>query len=160
MTAAWKEKMIEVRSLRKKSAGMIYDRVRLSVEIYDDPGYRADAGEDAVSRLDAEVGDTCADFLSLRAAYEFYPDRQQWEGRKLQDVVAEVLEHERQRAADTDIKKTPRRATVAELDKLKAQNERLQVLNEELRAENNQLREEIGVLKHRMVHFEGAHVPA
>ena len=154
----WKEKLAQVKNLRKRSASLVYDRVVLLVDVYADEEFLTDEGLDdlsAADRLDEELADVCADFLSLKAVLEFYPNCKQWEGRRLDLIVAEVKEAERkQHEATREPRSKTTRITKVQFEHLTREREALTVQLSGVREENVLLHEEIGQLKHRITELE------
>ena len=153
----WKEKLAQVKNLRKRSAGLVYERIVLLVDVYADEEFLADEGLDELSaadRLDEELADVCAGFLELKAVLEFYPNRKQWEGRRLDLIVAEVLEAERKRHESTREPRKITRFTKSQFEDLTRERNTLTSQLSEVRDENISLHEEIGQLKHRITELE------
>ena len=60
-TKKWEVKMHEARELRKKGAGLLFDRVALLIACYDDGEFRAwhqASGTNELDFLDEELSDT------------------------------------------------------------------------------------------------------
>lgn len=154
---SWKSRMTQVQNLRKRSASLVYDRVVLLVDVYRDEEFLTDEGLDelsAANRLDDELADVCAGFLELKAVLEFYPDRKQWEGRRLDLIVAEVLEAERKQHKTTREPRKITRVTKAKFEDLTRERNTLTTQLSDVRDENISLHEEIGQLKHRISELE------
>lgn len=150
---AWKEKLTVVKNMRKNAAGLIYERVKLLVEIYHDPQFLEDEGLDefsAYDRLNDEVADVCATFRQLKEAIEFYPERRQWETRRIDLLVADAIAANEQQAKDLQPPRRHNRITKAMYEELERERDALKAQLERLRVENGTLREEIGVLKHEI----------
>jgi len=154
----WKENLARVKNLRREAAALVYDRVKLLVAVYEDPEFLADEGLDALSaarRLDDELADVCAGFLEMKAVLEFYPERKQWEGRRLDLIVAEVLSAERERHAALSEPRPPvKRVTKAEHAETVKELELVKKSYAELEADNRSLLEEVGRLKYRISELE------
>ena len=94
----WEAKMNAARLLRKQGAGLLFDRVSLLVECYNDPAFRAWCVENdtpELDYLDAEVSDTACEFLTLLAVLKEYPERAAWEKHNIRDMIATVLDAQR-----------------------------------------------------------------
>lgn len=127
----WEQKMHQQRKLRKKGSELLFDRVRLLIECYEDKGYREwhrENGTDEIEYLDEELSDVAASFQTLRAVYEAYPDRESWVKHNIRDLMAEAIAKSRQ----------PKERTKPSW---KAKCMDLQKENEQLRAELASLKE-------------------
>jgi len=93
------EKLLEARHLRRQGGVILFDRVRLLCEVFDDRDFRADQGNlddlRAAQVLDAEVDDTGFDFLQLREIYQANTDPDTWGTTNLADLYEAVLEARR-----------------------------------------------------------------
>jgi len=91
----WELKMHEARELRKKGSELLFDRVSLLAECYNDEDFRAwhaEHGTNELDFLDGEVSDTATTFLTLHAVLLTYPDRDSWVKHNIRDLIAEVME--------------------------------------------------------------------
>lgn len=162
----WKQKMLEARKLRGKTAGIVWQRVKLLVEVFDDQDYRSDNGDlddmAAAEKLSGELGDVAADFFMLRRVLDRMPLKSDWEGKDLRKMIAEVRELDKK--DDNKEPRSPRRtATVKQLDGVQQERDvaekRLTIAEStlaELRSENRQLREELAVARGRIEELEKA----
>lgn len=94
----WEVKLRDARTLKDSGAAILFDRVVLLVECYEDDGFRAWCEETGVAELDfldRELEDTAASFLTLRAVLENYPNKDSWQKHNIRDLIAEVLEAEK-----------------------------------------------------------------
>lgn len=94
VSAKWELKMGRQRELRKKGAELLFERVQLLVQCYDDPEFRSFCEQNSIVDLDYmdnELEDTAANFLTLRAVYEAYPTALEWKKHNIRDLIAEVL---------------------------------------------------------------------
>ncbi len=136
----WESKMNEQREMKKKGAAVLYHRVKLLVECYDDKQFLAWCDEsriDALDYLDRELEDTVSDFLSLRAVYEQFGKEEDWQRLGVRAMIAEVLDCSRK---DREVIKRGAwkdRAIAAEKE------------CERLRAEIEKLREIVEILQGR-----------
>lgn len=100
----WSQKLATQRELRSKGAAMIYDRMKILLEVYKDDEFLNHCVElerNAADVLDDEVADTCADFLSLKCAMDYFPEKSQWQKERLDQLVAKSLEMRRKKDKDT-----------------------------------------------------------
>lgn len=92
----YKQKLLEARELRKQSGVLVYDRVALLCEVFEDRDFRIDLGQvddlAAAKVLDAEVADLCFEFLQLRELMTTFPDRDIWQKLTLGTMWQKVLE--------------------------------------------------------------------
>ena len=97
--APYKQKLLDARALRRKTGGILFDRMRLLCEVFEDRDFRADAGNvddvRAAEVLDVEVDDTGFDFLQLREILQANPAWEAWEAARLSDLYEAVLEARR-----------------------------------------------------------------
>lgn len=104
-TKTWTQKIAQHDSLAMEGAGLLYDRVKLLMEVHDDPEFRSDMQareQDVYEFLDQKVGDTGQPYLVLVAVMDEFPDKRQWQGQLLQRMIAEIMERDREkRVADT-----------------------------------------------------------
>lgn len=92
--ATWSQKMSQTRQMRSEGASLLYDRVKLYEEIYEDDEYRDNCLAREVNpedELDHECADTCCTFLELLAVMESFPRQSQWTGGHLKVMLAETL---------------------------------------------------------------------
>ena len=104
-TKKWEVNMHEARELRKKGAGLLYDRVALLIACYDDGEFRAwheANGTNELDFLDEELSDTAVGFLSLKAVMASNPNREDWIKHNVRDLIATTM------AAEAEGKKRDR----------------------------------------------------
>lgn len=124
----WEMKVHEQRTIRKNCAELLYDRVKLLSECYDDAEFRryhADEGTNELDFLDDELSDTAASFLTLRAVMTEYPNREDWSRHNIRDLIAQILDAESERRKrEGEEKRIPWKeralAAEAECDRLRA----------------------------------------
>ena len=107
-TKKWEVNMHEARELRKKGAGLLYDRVALLIACYDDKEFRAwheANGTNELDFLDEELSDTAVGFLSLKAVMASNPNREDWIKHNVRDLIATTM------AAEAESKKRDREDT-------------------------------------------------
>jgi hypothetical protein len=90
----WEQKMNQQRELRKRGSEVLYERVHLLVEVYNDIRFREWCEECKVvdlDYLDEEVSDVATNFLTLKAVLDTYPDVESWKKHNIRDLLAEAL---------------------------------------------------------------------
>lgn len=90
----WELKLHEAREMRKRGSELLFDRVSLLVACYDDDAFRSWCSEtetNEVDYLDAELNDTAATFMTLKAVLHQYPVREEWVKHNIRDLIAQVL---------------------------------------------------------------------
>lgn len=98
----WEVKMHEAREMRKKGAGLLYDRVALLIACYEDDEFRAwheTNGTNELDFLDEELSDTAVGFLTFRAVMNSYPKRTEWITHNIRELIALTI------AAESEKKK-------------------------------------------------------
>lgn len=137
----WEVRMHEQRGLRKRGAEMLYDRVTLLVECYEDQEFRAwcaESGTNELDFLDEELSDTAATFMTLRSVLLANRDRGSWVKHNIRDLIADVMEAESAKGAD-ETKSTARMSWKARAIQAEAECERL-------RAEIASMKESLGIV--------------
>lgn len=124
----WGRKLAKARQLRSEGAGLVYDRVKLLCEVYSDAEFIEHCrglDQNPEDILDDEVGDLCANFLTLRAVLDHFPDRESWEGERLDVMVAKIREKEQEERAARRPQDTPRMSWKERAQGLEKENDRL-----------------------------------
>lgn len=125
MAAQWEQLLHKVKEIRGKSNGLLFDRTKLLVAIWNDGEYLAFHGGDidkAEAYLDAEVGDYGLTFFDVKAIYENFPKRDAWTAGKLREMLATALQkaaearRERSRESGVEAPRTVHRIAKKELD--------------------------------------------
>jgi chromosome segregation ATPase len=153
---SWSQKIAQARQLRGDGQRLVYDRVALLCQVFDDQEFRAANAllddTTAAELLDVEVADTCADFLELRAIFQRFPKRDQWAGKALNVLRAEMIQAERDERAARKATQQPepesprRRPTVAQLEQVEQEREEVVAKLEIIEREKEQVaaeREEV-----------------
>lgn len=137
----WELKMHEARELKKQGAGLLYDRVKLLVECYDDPAFREWHETNRTNELDfldEELSDVAASFLTMKAVLTEHPERDAWIKHGVRQLIALAIdaENERRRRESEDGKRISwkERALAAEKE------------CERLRAEIANMKESLGIV--------------
>lgn len=97
---SWSQRIADHRKLKTKGAEMLWDRIKILCEVYKDDEFlehcrSIEANPEDV--LDEEVDDTCATFLSLKAALDTFPDKHKWSRDGVSKVLAEAEELRRKK---------------------------------------------------------------
>lgn len=136
----WEVKMHEARAMRKKGAGLLYDRVALLIACYDDAEFRSwheAAGTNELDFLDEELSDTAVGFLTFRAVMNSYPKRNEWVDHNIRELIALTIEAEnekKKRGGDEKRVSWKERALAAEAE------------CERLRSEVANMKESLGIV--------------
>lgn len=136
----WESKLHEQRQIKKKSAGMLFDRVSLLIACYEDDDFRAwheQQGTNELDFLDEELSDTAVGFLTFRAVMNSYPKRDEWIKHNIRELIALTLAAEKEKKKRDDDEKRiswKERALAAEAE------------CERLRAEITNMKESLGIV--------------
>lgn len=130
----WETKLNEARELRKRGSELLFDRVVLLVDCYEDDAFRAWCSEtetNEVDYLDTELNDTAATFMTLKAVLHHYPVRDEWVKHNIRDLIAQVLSEQAEatkRERETAVPTWKERALAAEkeVERLRAKVEQLE----------------------------------
>ncbi len=164
-----------VARLRDQARGLLHERVRSLVELFDDADYREKLREGSpdglvddlvvAGVLDEFVDDTEFTFLQLRKIFDRFPEPETWRTRKLVELWAESFEptpdEAETRRPRRTVKLADHEALVETLDKVKAKLktiesdqrrgaqlvDRLSTERETLEKENRRLRDRIAELE-------------
>jgi len=76
------KKLERADDLRRKGATLLWERVKLLVEVFDDDDWRQHVGlvyeKDLAAVLDEKVDDTGFDFLQVYYLFKHFPEKEQW----------------------------------------------------------------------------------
>ena len=103
----WSQKIAQHDALLLEGAGLLYERVKILQEVHDDPEFRDEMraqNKDVYEFLDMKLGDTGQTYTVLVAVMEHFPGKHQWQGQQLIRMVAEVMEHDRAKRAESQEK--------------------------------------------------------
>lgn len=163
---SWQEKLNAAAELQKRCEtkrgelrALLWERVRLLVEVFDDPDWRAKfPGKDDAwlgDELSKYLADTDFAFHDLRIILVYFPDRESWAQRVLVDLYDEARS-KRAEPADNGPRKR-RSVKVCEHEEVVRQKQALErqlcqlqdmpTEVERLREENEQLRREVYTLR-------------
>lgn len=121
----WKSNILEARKIRGKSMDLLYDRMTLLCQTFDDLDFREENGFDddleAAEYLDKEVDEfqtigSRSPFLTLRALIQRFPDKSQWSGNSLRAMLQKMDEESQQAREHDPPARQARRATIKELE--------------------------------------------
>lgn len=94
----WQLRMNEQRELRKQGVDLLYQRAVLLRDCYHDQAFREwceTNGVNELDMLDRELEDAAVTFLTLVAVLESYPTAEEWQGRNLREMIAEVIQSQK-----------------------------------------------------------------
>lgn len=162
---AYKHKLIRAKELQGNACAILYDRISLLVEVYNDPQFHEFENLDeftAASRLDAYLTDVAENFITLKAVLELFPERETWEKRTFRELLAHargVAEEKRRKAREPQV--AAHRVTKQELKQVAEERddaikvaESAQETAAELRRENDRLKKELAVAEYRIKELE------
>lgn len=90
--AKWLLRINQARELRKQGAAILFQRVSLLNECYENEDFRAWCAANNhvdLGFLDAELEDVACDFLTLKAVLANYPAETDWKKNNLRNMMAE-----------------------------------------------------------------------
>lgn len=168
LKANYKSTLLKVLELQSNAALLIYQRIKLLCEVFDDRDFRLDLGNAddfrAAAVLDRYLDDTPWTFLELRAVFVKFPQAADWRERSLREMVAVLVvpptRHESIKTRQV-ISQQEHECVVTELKAARAAHqftkqllqERVQSY-EELLAENKLLRQELEAARTRIRELE------
>lgn len=97
MSANWRVKMKDQRAKKKQGIQLLFDRVKLLIEIKSDPEFLSDCESRNVEPLDEienEVSDVGHPFGVLESVMTRYPKKADW-SKKLTVLIAEIIEKQK-----------------------------------------------------------------
>jgi len=93
--AVWSQSIAKARELRRKGAGLLWDRVKILIGVYKDSDFLAHCDSldrNAEDVLDDELSDTCSEFLPLKITMEYFPEKNDWLNTKIDVLRAKAEE--------------------------------------------------------------------
>lgn len=96
----WEMKLASNRNLRKQSSSLLYDRVKLLVDVYNDMEFRrwcSDNHADELDYMDSEIDDTGIGFLTWMAVLEAHPNQEEWLRQNVRVLAAEAMDADREK---------------------------------------------------------------
>lgn len=126
----YKQLLIQVKNLQQNAKANVYKRVKLLVQVFDDPDFRADhSADDFVLSgiLDQYVSDIGWGFMELRSILEHFPGESDWKTNRLSKMHDAVVQERRkqQRTEAQPVRRKPRRVTNADFEAVKNENREL-----------------------------------
>lgn len=161
----WKLKLEKARELVGKSNAGLYDRVKLLVEVYEDPDFldfHDNVYDKAEAELDKALGDYGICFLDAMDIMKHFPKKAEWKGGNLREMLAEAVQA-RINSRREKAPKSKRKGPVAhkEYEKVlkakEAADQRIKSLEEDnlrLREENRKLTAEVARNEGRIAELE------
>lgn len=131
----WEMKMNEQRDLRRQGITLLFQRVKLLIEVYNDAAFRGWCEQNKVVELDyldAELSDVAACFLTLKSVMESYPNESDWQSKNIRELMAEAIESQKtdRQGAERISWKERCLAAEKECERLRAENATLRSLLE------------------------------
>ena len=98
--SSWRTKLKKTRTLKHKGLALIYERVKLYRDIFNDEAFHdacATEGSDPTEKLSLEVADLpCADIGVYFSLLDEFPDKSHWQDTTLERMIATIQEQARQ----------------------------------------------------------------
>lgn len=102
----WQSRLKKARKLRKQGSEVLYERINLLCQCYEEEGFREwceTQGVNDIDYLDEELNDTAATFLTLKAVLAEHPRREDWVQNNIRDLIAKAIEAEKSRMKANEI---------------------------------------------------------
>ena len=104
----WEIKMNKQREMKRDGAGLLFDRMQLLIECYNDPEFKTWCQQNNDSRVDflnRELEDVGQEFLHMKTLTDRFPNREDWVGTSVRKMTAQVIaeqqdERRKQREAE------------------------------------------------------------
>lgn len=112
----WRTRMKKQRDLKQKGSQILWQRVKLLIEIEEDSEFHDwcnDQGVDVYEQLDQEVAEINGSYLMLKAVMDAYPEEAAWE-KRLDVLIAEVRNRQKKPRKDRESISWKERALAAE----------------------------------------------
>ena len=137
-TSKWESAMSRQRELKRRGAELLYDRVKLLCEVYDDAEFHDWCRENGMSDLeylDAELSDVACEFMTLKAVFVSHPNVEDWVGGDIRKLIAAAMEMTKSPNPPREGQSWKARALEAEkeVERLKMEVEKLESTVAELR---------------------------
>jgi hypothetical protein len=144
----WKQKLVKVKQMNRDGKASLYDQAVLMREIWEDPGFREDAGDDitALDRLDAMLDGIQFSFNQLLAILSKYPDQQQWVDGNLREMHANVVVPRKQYRKAETTKTVP----LERYNKLYQKHAELKEENKNLKKELRQAKRLLQIMREKL----------
>lgn len=147
----WKLNVMEAQKLRGKSMDLLYERISLLVQVFDDDDFWTDNSLDddeaAGKWLDKEVDEfrtigAASPFWTLRACLTRWPKKSEWTNTTLRKMLATLTE-EREERQDKAGRREAKRATVKELEEAVKRSEHAETTVKNLQSNMEQRTSEL-----------------
>lgn len=95
MTNKWESSLDRQRMLKRQGIALLYERIKLLIEVYEDAAFRKWCEDSSVidlDYLDAELSDVAVSFMTLRAVFIQHPNVDDWQGGNIRQMIADVIE--------------------------------------------------------------------
>lgn len=172
MAAKWEKLLEEVRELRGKSNGLLFERVKRLIQVDADAEFRKFHKGDLAKcedYLNSEMGDYGLSLYDAKGMIEEYPQKAQWEKGKLREMLATMIEKRKRTPTEEPTKhtRTPPVAR-AEYEQVVKDKQRQEVVAKSLDSrlkesqsqldqlieENRTLRQQLNAAKQRIAELE------
>lgn len=137
---SWRLKMKEQRDLRSRGSELLYERVKLLMDVEADPDFTAycdEQGVEPLDELDNEVAEIAASFATLKEVMRVYPKKSSWT-KRLSAMILEIKESQKAARSGKEVERVNWRELAIERQKeiehLRRDLELANVRIEELRA--------------------------
>lgn len=140
--------LTKVDKLVKEGMGGLYDRVKILVQVYNDPEFKTDQtrGKKVLTEvLDKRLRDSPCNFSEMQRLIVLYPRRTQWTMGDLSEMRLEMLKKNKEAKKENKSKTGITRNAVSV-----AQYRALEDENKALKSENNLLKQRIVDLEDRI----------
>lgn len=147
----WEMKLKKVDDLIARSNASLFDRVKLLVDVYNDPEFMAHHKGDidaAEYMLDSKLGDYAMSFMQARCLFNRFPQRAHWIGNPIRKMLAEAMDADRSERKEREVPST-RKGPVPRKDHDEVVKQREAAVNrvDSLQDETSRLRDEIAKLR-------------
>ncbi len=148
----WKIDLNKAGQLAKEAKEQLYERVKLLCKVFDDPDFQRDCEEndrDPYEYLTTFLSDTRWEFHEVRAIYENFPKKSDWETNSLKVLMAECVERQEKKPKPTPSYKTLYFEAKAKVEKLE---HKLEMMNQEVKNQKetiDELRRIIRILENK-----------
>lgn len=138
----WKDRLESQRDLRKRGLKLLYQRVKILCEVYEDEAFRDWCLKESIRDtefLDGELSDVGMNFETLQSVLDAYPREVEWINADMRVLVASVMESQKKERKASD----GSRETISWKERCL-----------EAEAECERLRAEVASLKERIEEFK------
>lgn len=115
---SWRLALDKQRKLRKRGAEVLWERVKLMVQCYEDEEFRSwvfGQGTNPEKFMDEELKDTGWEFSTLSSVFRECPEKEDWLANDFRVLIAQAKAKQRkEREVETDKIKWKARALAAE----------------------------------------------